>query len=221
MKQQLQQWAQRFDALTLRERVIVGAAVLLVIGILWLEFVYTAQAQTGKTLQTRLQSSASQIAALDQQIRILAAESGRDPDQANRRREEKLREQLAQVNAQLQQKTASLITPAQMAQVLEAVLTQKTDLTLIGVRNLPIEPLLELPADAGGNEHPGTGVYRHGMQIEFSGSYLSTLEYLKALQDLDWDFYWDSLQLKVENYPVSRVTITVHTLSLKEGWIGV
>ncbi|MDR9435456.1 MAG: hypothetical protein RI563_01160 [Thiohalophilus sp.] len=220
MKQTLQQWAERFDALTLRERLILGVGALLVIGIVWLEFVYLAQADQNKRLSNRLQTTDSQIAALEQQITALNSESARDPDQANRRRQEKLQEQLAEVDARLQEKTASLISPAQMAQVLEAVLTQKTDLKLIAVRNLPIQPLLELSTDAEG-DYPDSGVYRHGMQIEFSGSYLSTLEYLQALQELKWDFYWDSLQLQVKSYPVSSVTITVHTLSLKEGWIGV
>lgn len=220
MKQTLQQWAGRFDALTLRERLILGVGALLVIGILWLEFIYLAQAGHNESLGNRTQTADSQISALEQQIAAMNSEAARDPDQANRRRQGKLQEQLAEVDARLQEKTASLISPAQMSQVLEAVLTQKTDLKLIAVRNLPIQPLLELSADAEGN-YPDTGVYRHGMQIEFSGSYLSTLEYLKALQELQWDFYWDSLQLQVESYPVSRVTITVHTLSLKEGWIGV
>lgn len=220
MKQTLQQWAERFDALTLRERLILGVGALLVITVLWLEFVYVAQADQNKRLRNRIQTADSQIAALEQQIAALTSESGRDPDQANRRRQEKLQEQLAEVDARLQEKTASLISPTQMAQVLEAVLTQKTDLKLIAVRNLPIQPLLELSENAEG-DYPDSGVYRHGMQIEFSGSYLSTLEYLQALQELKWDFYWDSLQLQVKSYPISSVTITVHTLSLKEGWIGV
>ncbi|MFO8025161.1 hypothetical protein [Thiohalophilus sp.] len=220
MKQTLQQWAERFDALTLRERLILGVGALLVIGIVWLEFIYLVQTGENESLGNRIQTADSQIAALEQQIAAMNSESGRDPDQANRRRQEKLQEQLSEVDARLQEKTASLISPAQMAQVLEAVLTQKTDLKLIAVRNLPIQPLLELSADGEG-DYPDSGVYRHGMQIEFSGSYLSTLEYLKALQELKWDFYWDSLQLQVKSYPVSSVTITVHTLSLEEGWIGV
>ena len=59
------------------------------------------------------------------------------------------------------------------------------------------------------------------LQIEFKGSYLSTLEYLQALNKLPWKFYWDSLELKVDKYPVSTIVITVHTLSFHEGWIGV
>jgi len=220
MTQQLQQWTKRFNALSQRERIILAIAAVVVIGILWMEFVYLTQVEAGKALRTRIQTTDSQITALNQQMVTLSREIEQDPDRANLQRQEKLREQLAQVDEQLQEKMGGLISPTQMARALEAVLTQKTDLKLIGVHNLPIQPLLELPANADGRR-PESGVYRHAMQIEFRGSYLSTLDYLKALQELEWDFYWDSLQLQVESYPVSKVTITVHTLSLKEGWIGV
>ena len=115
-----------------------------------------------------------------------------------------------------------LIKPAQMAKVLEAVLTRQTDLKLYRVANLPTEDLLTTK-NAQGKSAKSTkaGVYKHGLQIEFRGSYLSTLAYLKALNDLPWDFYWDELALNVQEYPESHITITVHTLSLEEGWIGV
>ena len=104
--------------------------------------------------------------------------------------------------------------------MLEAVLTQKTDLKLIRIQNIPTQPLLQ-DENIEAGDIADAGVYRHGMQIEFSGSYLSTLEYLKALEALPWDFYWEGLSLEVEKYPQSRVIITMHTLSFKEGWIGV
>ncbi|TDY04072.1 hypothetical protein [Thiohalophilus thiocyanatoxydans] len=220
MTRLLQQWAKRFNALSQRERIILAIAAVVVVGILWLEFIYLAQAGAGKAIRTRIEAADSEIIALNQQITAFSEEAEQDPDRANRRREKKLREQLARVDEQLEAQMGGLISPTQMAQALEAVLTQKTDLELIGVRNLPIQPLLELPSDAE-RQSAESGVYRHAMQIEFSGTYLSTLDYLKALQELDWDFYWDSLQLQTESYPVSKVTLTVHTLSLKEGWIGV
>ena len=64
-------------------------------------------------------------------------------------------------------------------------------------------------------------MYRHGLQLELEGSYLATLAYLKALQALPWEFYWDEVRLQVDKYPTAKITIVVHTLSLTEGWIGV
>ena len=74
------------------------------------------------------------------------------------------------------------------------------------------------PTDSGREQ---VAVYRHGVEIVFRGSYLATLDYLQSLQSLPWDFYWDGVQLQVEDYPKAQVRITVYTLSLKRGWIGV
>ena len=113
-----------------------------------------------------------------------------------------------------------LIEPKQMAKVLEVVLAQNTNLQLQRVQSLGAKPLSPLKAKEG-EEAQSLGIYKHGLQIEFKGSYLSTLKYLKALDELPWNFYWDILELNVEKYPVSKIVITVHTLSFNEGWIGV
>jgi MSHA biogenesis protein MshJ len=57
--------------------------------------------------------------------------------------------------------------------------------------------------------------------MEIRGGYLSTLRYLEELEDLPWRFFWKSLNYEVLEYPEARVVLTVETLSLREGWIGV
>ena len=124
---------------------------------------------------------------------------------------------MAELDRRLKSQMGDLIDPANMARVLEAILTRHTDLRLRRLENLPTRPLL---AGEDGNA-PEAGVYRHGLEMEFSGSYLSLLAYLKELDALPWNFYWDALELQVDEYPRAVITIRVHTLSLDEGWIGV
>jgi MSHA biogenesis protein MshJ len=228
MKRRLSQLLARYDALSLRERVIVATLLVLVLVIGWQEIFYSSQSREQKRLRAELGSIQSRTAAQQQQIAVLEAEARRDPNAQIRRRLAELEQQRNRLNAQLQEKMQGLIEPKQMARVLEAVLTRQTDLKLIRVRNLPTRPLLKAEqgkgkkaAGKGPGRKPDVGVYRHGLQIEFEGSYLSTLEYLKALDALPYEFYWDELNLTVDKYPVSRIVITVHTLSLREGWIGV
>lgn len=228
MKQPLRQLLDRYDALSQRERIIVALLLVLVIVIGWQGVFFAGQSQQQKRLRAELQAVQSQTAARQQQIVALQAEINRDPDAAARRRLVELEQQRDRLNSQLQDRMQGLIEPTAMARVLEAVLTRRTDLKLLRVQNLPTRPLLQA-SDPAGRESGGkqtadkaeVGVYRHGLQIEFEGSYLSTLEYLKALDALPYEFYWDDLQLNLIRYPRSRVVITVHTLSLREGWIGV
>ena len=63
--------------------------------------------------------------------------------------------------------------------------------------------------------------YKHGLRIEFEGDYMTTLDYIRGLESLELRFLWDSLEFQVEEYPRSRVSITVFTLSLDQDWIGV
>ena len=63
--------------------------------------------------------------------------------------------------------------------------------------------------------------YRHGLRIEFIGDYLTTLDYLKSLEKLEWGFFWDNFELEVKEYPDAKAAIEIFTLSLRQQWIGV
>ena len=98
--------------------------------------------------------------------------------------------------------------------MLEEVLTRETDLRLVSVQSLPSLALTE-DKDTSTNKRGKTvvpGVYQHALKIEFTGSYLSTLGYMQALENLSRRFYWGSVDFAVEAYPQARVTITVNTL---------
>ncbi|MDX1518892.1 MAG: hypothetical protein R3318_02135, partial [Gammaproteobacteria bacterium] len=63
--------------------------------------------------------------------------------------------------------------------------------------------------------------YKHGMKIVFEGDFLSTVDYIRKLENLDWRFFWDSIEFRVEDYPRSLSSITLYTLSLDQNWIGI
>jgi len=214
----LQAWQEKFHALNLRERGLIFGLVVTALVIAWMEWVWAAQGLALEQKRSQWASLTLQINANRTQLLALQAAASRDPDRQAKQQQVQLQQQLARLDTRLKEKMQGLIAPAQMARVVEAVLTRQTDLRLERIRNLPTRPLIPLDEGARAN---GVGVYRHGLQIEFSGSYLGTLQYLQALQDLPWDFYWDELQLEVQHYPRSRIVITLHTLSLRAGWIGV
>ncbi len=109
---------------------------------------------------------------------------------------------------------AELIDPAQMSLVLQGLLKKQSKLRLIRVRNV-IPEALSASADA-----LTTTFYRHGLEIEFEGSYLACLEYLERIEDLPWRFYWQLLDIEVLEYPRNRIRLEVSTLSPYVEWIG-
>jgi MSHA biogenesis protein MshJ len=221
--QQLNQW---YLGLSLRERVLVGLSLIVGLAVIWYVLLISpmlARSQDARTRLTKLQTS---LRTLEQQHQSLMLKQQQDPLRALKDRVAQLNQHLVRVDTQLKDKLHGLIAPQQMAKVLESVLQHHHELKLLKLQSLPATPLVtrDAPTQKGQAQQKKTKtteVYRHGLQMEFEGSYLATLAYLKALQALPWDFYWDAVRLEVKKYPQAKVTIVVHTLSLTEGWIGV
>ena len=220
MKSQLQPLFDKFDALNERERLSVLMLTAVAIIIIFIELFISPLNQKYDVLDKQIVNLKLQTKQLNTQIAVLKTKRNRDPDFAEKQKLKLLDEQIANLNVRLKEKMHGLIEPKQMAKVLELVLAQNTNLKLQRVQSLGAESLSPVKLKEG-EEAEDLGVFRHGLQIEFKGSYLSTLKYLKALDDLPWNFYWDVLELNVDKYPVSTIIITVHTLSFHEGWIGV
>ncbi len=222
MNEKIKQLLARIDALALRERALLLIAVLFVMGTLWNLLLMKPLTAEQDQLTGQAQGLRQQVAKLEQQSKAVMANHAGDPNREDRARLAVLKTEIAGVDKRLAQLTLGLIQPTQMVKVLEELLTRETDLKLIRMKNLGASALM--PASAATKpetEAAEAGLYKHGLVIEFEGSYLSALRYLQTLEALPWKLFWDSVELKMGKYPVNHVTITVHTLSLKEGWIGV
>lgn len=227
IQERLQQLGERIDGLSLRERALLFGAVLVVIFTLWdrLLMAPVGQDQAGATKD--LEAATAHLARLNGQIQALAAGAQTDPDLRLRQRLEQLEAEHRRLDERLESATLELIDPREMARALEKLLERQGGLRLVRLENLGAEPLLaqgservpDAPAPAEQDGVPR--IYRHGLRVELAGSYQATLDYLRAVEALPHNFFWDSLDLAVEQYPTARVRITVHTLSLREGWIGV
>lgn len=217
----LDHYRARFDALAPRERVAVSLLMLLSVWMFFYLLFVEPEMQQAEALSRKIDGTAVQARATEQQIDLFQKRLKRDPDAQNRQRLTRLKRQKQQINKQLQVKMQGLIAPAQMAQVLEAVLTQTRTLKLEKLKNLPVRPLLKDSLNKKKPLSADVGVYQHGLQIEFQGSYLEMLAYLKLLKTLPWNFYWDSIKVTMDRYPQAKILMTVHTLSLAPGWIGV
>ncbi len=228
MSKELRCWLERIDALSVRERGLMLVVTLIVLYAGWDYLLFVPLQQRVMNVRTQVEQTQARMAALNRQGRRILVQYQEDPDQTNREQVLRLRAEIAQLDARLKELTVALITPEGMAGVLERVLTQETDMSLVRLENEGAEPLLKGAFDRGAKAQgpkaadPGfMHVYRHGMMIEVQGGYLSTLKYLRALEALPWRFLWDALELRVEKYPTGKTSITVHTLGLQEGWIGV
>ena len=67
----------------------------------------------------------------------------------------------------------------------------------------------------------GSGVYKHGVVLKLRGDFFNILALIKSLENLQWKFYWESLDYVVTDYPKAEIELRVFTLSSEEGLLGV
>jgi len=125
--------------------------------------------------------------------------------------------------------TQSLVAPKQMVGLLEKVLTQDKKLKLISLSNLPEVAMsiegrnLTSTVDALNNdaENEEALIYRHTFEIELEATYDSAVSYLKRLDSLPWQLFWQDLKYESTVYPKGRLSLRVYTLSMSQEVLGV
>jgi MSHA biogenesis protein MshJ len=235
VKRLWKQYADRVDAATLRERVMMFAAAVVVIVALLNAVLIEPELAKQRRLSREAAQRQTEIKALQAQLETLARARSADPDQADRRRLEDARRRIAEVEAKLLQEQRKFAPPEQIGAILEQMLSRNRKLALVDLRTLPVAAL------GAGAEKPAAGnpaadksaaaakllasgqglIYRHGVEITVVGAYLDLLAYLKDLEKLPNQMYWGRLDLSVDKPPQVRLKLSVYTLSLDPTWLRV
>jgi MSHA biogenesis protein MshJ len=64
-----------------------------------------------------------------------------------------------------------------------------------------------------------SGLYRHGIELTVSGSYVDLYDYLRSLESSPTQLYWGRADLAVTEYPSNTLKLTVYTVSLDRTWL--
>ena len=212
LKKRFQTLANRVDAMSLRERALIFVTILVALYFLAVNVLFGPLNMEKDRLQQQLNQKRQETQALELQVQALAG-GGEDPETAKRNKTGALRENLKLMDTELGRVTSGLVSPQEMARLMEQMLLKNRGLQVVRVESIPAAPLQE---GSGG----GALVYKHGMHVEVKGGYLDVLRYLKSLEALPWKVFWGKVTLQTEKYPVSRVSLVIYTLSTNEAWIG-
>lgn len=231
--EQLKNIADKINNLSLRERAMVFIGLIAVIFTLWDSLYMSPLATEQKKILAEINKNNAERMVLVTKMQESFEKSKEDPDAENIEQLKVLRTRLINVQAELESSTDNLVTPNDMPKILETVLHKTGELTLRNLKSLGVTPLVakeESEKDIENNNVENEtkltadnidNAYKHGLRIEFNGDYLTTLNYLKRLEELEWGFFWDNFELNVGEYPDAKASIEIFTLSLKEEWIGV
>ncbi|MCW8920250.1 MAG: hypothetical protein OQL17_13415 [Sedimenticola sp.] len=222
--------ANRFDSLTLRERLMILILLLALLVGGWLNLFWDKESAIQVRIAGEIDQISEQNELLNAKLKGLVSQAESDPNVDIRKQIEQVKQVVAQMEGRIKDTAESLIEPAEMARLLERILLSSDNLNLVRLSTLKTEPLTgdqkkddkaAEVVDQQAVEEEKQNIFRHGFIVEFDGDYLSVLRYLQSLEALPWQFFWDGIELSVTEYPVVRVKLQLHTLSLSEGWIGV
>jgi MSHA biogenesis protein MshJ len=220
MKQRLQAVAARIDALTLRERALLFAAAAAAIVFLLYAMVLNPLMAKQKVLRAEIAQQHDNIAGIDREIGQRLQAYAEDPDAAARGRLGAIGSDTSQLGAKLRAMQNGLVAPERMAPLLETILKSNRKLRLVALKTLPVSPLSGAAAPAAAGALPPLALlYRHGVEISVRGNYLDMVNYMDALEAMPTQLFWGRAELAVEQYPDSRLTLTLYTLSLDRKWL--
>lgn len=231
------QWAEKFVALTRRERAVIAFALILGGGFLMFNFAIDPFLQQARSASRAEAATRAELAPQLALAALLKAQNA-DPDAFNRQRLAQARRELAAAGQRLARFEAGMVPPARMQAFLEGLLARNRGIELLGLTTLPVTqvgaPLAETTVAAGGAQSAaakpaaqpaasvvGEGIYQHGIEIRLAGSYNDLLSYLAEIERMPQRVMWNSVSLKVEKYPRNVMVLRVYTLSLDKNWLVV
>jgi MSHA biogenesis protein MshJ len=237
MKAQLQRLATRVDALTLRERVLLFAAIAAVYVFLMVFFGLGPMFAKQDLLRKQIVQQQNNLEGIDNEISAKVKAAQVDPDAPTRERIATVRAQTEALATSLRAMQNGLVPPERMAPLVEAILRANGRLQLVSLRTLPAEPVegrakpqvaaatapaATTPAstaDTPAAPRPAALLYRHGVEVTVRGNYLDMIGTMAALESIPTQLFWGAARLEAETWPSSRLSLTLYTLSLDAKWM--
>jgi MSHA biogenesis protein MshJ len=220
-------YAERIDALSLRERVLIfSAAMALLLAVLY-SVLIDSEMRTQRRLSSTIAQRQTELKSIEAQLTAVATSRAADPDRSMRERLANVRAQLADVERQISAEERKFTAPRQMRVVIEEMLARNRAVELVAMRTLPTTTIAEALGEAAPKPpaKPASAgerlIYRHGIEVTVAGRYLDLLRYVDELEHLPTQLYWSSLELDATRYPKHTMKLVVYTLSLDPAWLNV
>jgi len=209
--------AAKFNALSLRERLMV-ALVLLVLMVFGWWYLYAEPAMKRTELLTsENQQIEREVNTTEATIKGIRARIAGGVHADKQQKLVQLKQQLEKVEESLRLKADELVDPEDMFELLSSLVYKKSKLKLLSLKRREVKPAIA-PEEG---QKDDAGIYRHVLEVEFSGKYADILSYMQTMEELDWKLIWDEIEIISGEYPSITVKLVISTLSTRKEWVGV
>lgn len=193
----------RFDALPIRQRILTMATVAM-LAVLGIDLLLI------RPLAIQRKAALQQLAEDNRALQALVAQLGRLQTRPKLKAEPSLQTSDQQRLAALRK---GLVPPQRMALLLNELVTAEPGVKLEQLDTLA--PLLIT------DEQHGAGrLWQHRQRLTLSGDYFALRNYLRRLEQGDWQMYWESLSLTREGAESPKLVLQFSTLSEESPWLS-
>jgi MSHA biogenesis protein MshJ len=206
---------ERFGEMSAREKILITLCGLVTVVMLLFTLVLEPKLNQINNNEKQLSNLKQSNQKTEIDILRVKAQLKKDPNADIDLEISNLLTESQHLSMQLSQIIEHLVTPSQMAGVLESVLEQQSGIHLVSLQTLPSEPITE---DKEASQY--SGYYVHPVRMELTGDYFSIANYLNKLESLPDSYFWRSFSYKVEEYPKAKLVLEVYTLGSREEFIG-
>lgn len=243
MKQRWSQWSQLFAARAPREKWLIVVSSVVALMLIMQTLLIDPLLEQHKEGQQKLLAQQSTNQRMQSEVIVLQRELAKDPDAEVNQQLAKLQAQSQELSQQLSALMSNLVSPSQMAELLQSVLDKSAKLKVVSLTSLAATPINSVTSSTNEtnsknsvsttnetnsknvtsttNETTDNGQYfLHPVRMELTGTYWAIRDYLHALENLPVKYYWRSFQYQVETYPNAKLILEVYTLGTREEFIG-
>lgn len=217
MKAFLKRYVDRIDNATLRERALIFLCLAFVLVYLVYVILINPLRDRQRVLTAESEKLQQELVTLRAGLQGMLKGGSQDIDSANRARLAAARAELARASSRIAQEQRRFTPSDRMRGMLADMLERNRRIALVDLKTLPAAPLATAPAGPTGNP----GLFRHGIELTVSGSYVDLYEYLRTLERLPTQLYWGNAELAVGEYPVVTLKLTLYTVSFDRAWLVV
>ena len=212
IKEQLQPWLERIDNLELRERILLLAAVVVVMFLLVDTLILQPTLKAQQVAKQQIVDAEVKLNRLRQGAQLLSYQSDSDLTLSRQQTRDELASKLAELDDRIISQLGALVEPAQAAQVLEQLLSSHPGLKLTTL-NATAEPLEDLEIEQQ-SEAPGLARYQLDMVVQ--GGYMDLLNYLQSLENMPWKFFWQQVDFQATEHPHAETRLQLYTLGAQD-----
>lgn len=197
-----------FNARATRERLLIFVALLALVLTVWDNLLMRPLREVTRGLQAEI--AAAGVSTTD-------VDDGSDPHRTALLHAGELQLLGAQLDSRISGSARGFVPATRMIEVLHDVLRRQSGLSLVSIRNLPVQSLIPAQSQDAAASPP----FVHSIELVIDGRYADIQAYVHELETLPWRFRWSLLELSTRQYPVNRVRLSLSTLSMDATWLGV